>query len=107
LPYLSERRIKPKTRYMQNLLLLHCRDKCRLSAAKIAARAAIDPDRYRRLESGEALMSTTESERLARVLKTKPDLLWQSSAQLESLAVAQELVQLHKEKIRALTGGNR
>jgi transcriptional regulator with XRE-family HTH domain len=88
---------------MQNLLLFYCREKSMITAEKIAARAGIDIVRYRKLESGQALMSTGESERLATVLKVNADLLWQSSAQLESLAVAQELVQLHKEKIKTLT----
>jgi transcriptional regulator with XRE-family HTH domain len=88
---------------MQNLLLRHCREKCRLTEEKTAARAGMSPARYRRLEAGEGLMSTMESEMLGPVLKAKPDYLWQSSAQLESLAVAQELVQLHKDKIRFIT----
>lgn len=90
---------------MQNFLLRHCREQSRLAEKQIAVKAGLTIKRYQALEACEALMTDTESKVLGKLFNIQPHYLWQSSAQLDQLQNAFELLHLQKERINNLTIG--
>jgi hypothetical protein len=88
---------------MQNILLRHCRETSRLTEKLLTTRAGLTLQRYHVLEAAEALMTVTESKALGKVFNIDPSYLWQSSAQLEQLITARELVHLQQKRIDTLT----
>jgi transcriptional regulator with XRE-family HTH domain len=92
---------------MKNQLLLYCRKSKNLTAKSVARKIGISFSKYKKIETGDMLMSQKVAKRLSRLYKMgKAPYIYDSACQLDAtharLAVIQNLLQTKADLINRI-----